>query len=146
MYNVQVGSFQRDPQHWLFKFSPEEWIRVALREIRQAEEAFKAHNVRAGLAGSKRAAGMALNGALILVPNPAWGRSFTDHIQALSKDDTAPQAVRDACKVLLEAPVPSGSFVPLRTSRSDERVLEAARDVMAHAYALVKRNEPPVTG
>ncbi|WP_394821191.1 hypothetical protein [Pendulispora albinea] len=138
-----MGTFVRDPAHWLYKFSPDQWISAALHEIRAAEAAFKAHNARAGLAGAKRAAGMALNAALIVVPNPAWGRSYIDHLSALSRERDVPEAVRAACQVLLENPsrgAPGGQVITLRTARSDERALEAARDVMAHAYAVVKRH------
>jgi len=135
-----VGSYVRDPQHWLFKFSPDEWIAASLREARSAEAAFKMHNARAGLAGAKRAAGMALNAALILEPDVSWGRSYVDHLMALGRDGGVPEAVREACRVLLESPAPGGQVVKLRTVRSDEKAMEAARDVMAHAYAVVKRH------
>jgi HEPN domain-containing protein len=135
-----MSEFVRDPSHWLMKLSPDEWIRAALGEIRRAEEAYKAHNARAGLAGCKRAAGMALNGALIVAPNEAWGRSYVDHVMALAKDETVPARVREACAILNEAPAPAaGKLVTLRTSSADERVLEAAKDVVAHAYAVVKK-------
>src|SRR5262249_47402889 len=98
-------------------------------------------NGRAGLAGARRAAGMALNGALILEPNDAWGRTYVDHLMALSKNEAEVPRVREACKILLETPLPGGELVALRTSSSDDRVLEAPRDLIAHAYAIVKRHE-----
>ena len=87
---------------------------------------------------------MALNGALIVEPNEAWGRSYMDHILALKGDtsERTPQRVREACTILLEAPLPGGEIVALRTQAGDTRIIEAARDVMAHAYALVKRSDP----
>jgi HEPN domain-containing protein len=136
------GFFERDPADWLRKHSPEEWIRAALAELRRAEDAYKTNNAKAGLAGCKRAAGMALNAALVLEPKPAWGRSFVDHLIALAADKSAPQAVRDACNVLLETHAPGHDILTLRSPRSNERVIESARDVMAHAYAVVKRHEP----
>ena len=132
-------SFVRDPAHWLNRLSPDEWISAALGELKRAEESYARHDVRAGLAGAKRAAGMALNGVLMLHPNEAWGRSYVDHVQALAADETAPEAVRAACKLLLEAPAPGAVLVGLRTKSLDDKVLDAARDVMAHAYALVNR-------
>ncbi len=134
-------AFVRDPSHWLRRFSPEEWVRASLAELRRAEARFKANDLGAGLAGCKRAAGMALNGALIVEPNESWGRSYVDHVAALSRDATIPERVRDASKHLLEARPPSSDILTLRSRRSDERLLEAARDVMAHAYAVVKRHE-----
>ncbi|MBS2015258.1 MAG: hypothetical protein JST00_20390 [Deltaproteobacteria bacterium] len=129
---------------WLEKYTADEWIRAAMGELRRAEEAYKGKNARAGLAGARRAAGMALNGALRVEPNAAWGRSYVDHLLALSRDPGVPERVREASKHLMETPLPGGGqgIVALRTSSSDEKVLEAARDVMAHAYAVVKRHEP----
>jgi HEPN domain-containing protein len=134
--------FIRDETHWLNKLSPEEWIRAAMGELHRAEQAYARKNGRAGLAGARRAAGMALNGALIVVPNEVWGRSYMDHLLALSRDATAavPARVREACATLLETPMPGGELVALRTASSDEKVLEAARDVVAFAYAIVKRS------
>jgi HEPN domain-containing protein len=134
-------AFVRDPEHWLNKLSPDEWVRAGLGELRRAEEAYKKKNGRAGLAGARRAAGMALNGVLIVVPNDAWGRSYMDHLLAVKGDASSdvPPRVREACKILLETPLPGGELVALRTANADERVLEAARDVVAHAYAIVQR-------
>lgn len=132
-------AFERDTNHWLFKFSPDEWIRAATGELRRAEEAYARKNGRAGLAGARRAAGMALNGALITLPNEAWGRSYMDHLLALKTDANA--RVAEAAKTLVDTPLPGGEVVALRTAKSDERVLEAARDLIAHAYTIVKRAE-----
>jgi HEPN domain-containing protein len=138
-------AFQRDESHWLFKLSPDEWIRAALGDLRRAEEAYAQRNARAGLAGSRRAAGMALNGALIAEPSEAWGRSYVDHLLALGRDAAVPARVREAAKLLTDTPLPGGgSLVAIRTASSDEKVLEAARDVIAHAFAVVKRNESPM--
>lgn len=135
-----MGTFVRDESHWLMKLSPDEWIRAGLGELRRAENAYKAKNARAGLAGARRAAGMALNGALIVQPNEAWGRSYVDHLMALAKDETVPPRVREACAILNTAQAPSaGRLVTLRTASAEESVLEAARDVVAHAYAIVKK-------
>jgi hypothetical protein len=132
--------FVRDEAHWLNKLSPDEWIKAALAELRRAEEAYARKNGRAGLAGARRAAGMALNGALIVEPNEALGRSYMDHLLALKGAASAPARIREACTILLETPLPGGELVALRTASADEKILEAARDVMAHAYAIVKRS------
>jgi HEPN domain-containing protein len=136
-------AFVRDESHWLFKLSSDEWIRAAMGELRRAEEAYAKKNGRAGLAGARRAAGMALNGALIVEPNEAWGRSYMDHLLALKTDASVPARVREAATILLETPLPGAELVSLRTANADERVLEAARDLVAHAYAVVKRDESP---
>src|SRR5690606_34434130 len=111
-------------------------------ELRRAEGAYEQKNGRAGLAGARRAAGMALNAILVVSPNDAWGRSYMDHLLAVKADtsDETPARVREACALLVETPLPGGALVALRTGRADERVLEAARDVLAHAYARVKRS------
>lgn len=135
------GAFVRDPGHWLFKLAPDEWIRAGLADLARAEEAYAKHDARAGLAGARRAAGMALNGALIVEPNDSWGRSYVDHLTALARDASVPARVREASRQLTETPLPGqGSLVALRTSKSDDRILEAARDVIAHAYAIVTRH------
>jgi HEPN domain-containing protein len=137
-------AFQKDESHWLFKLTPDEWIRAAMGELRRAEAAYAQKNARAGLAGAKRAAGMALNGALIVEPEDAWGRSYVDHLAAIARGvgPSVPDRVREACRILGETPAPGPtSLVTLRTASGENRVLEAARDVVAHAFAVVKRHE-----
>ena len=135
-------AFVRDDSHWLFKLSPDEWISAALSDMRRAEEAYQAKNTRGGLAGAKRAAGMALNGVLILEPNELWGRTYVEHISAAAVDAAVPDRVREACREILDATMPGQTkLVALRISSTEQRVLEAARDVIAHSYAVVKRHE-----
>ena len=136
-----MGQFTREPDHWLRKLTPEEWIRAAMTELRRAEAAYAGGDGRGGSAGVKRAAGMALNAALIVEPDEKWGRSYVDHVKALAEDARVPQAVREACRLVLEAKGPSGGVVSLRTPRANEAVVDAAKDVIAHAYAVVKRHE-----
>jgi HEPN domain-containing protein len=140
--------FERDPGHWLFKHTSDEWIEKALSELEQAREAFESHQTTAGLAGVKRAAGMALNGALIRRPDPGWGRTYIEHLRALVTDARAPLEVRDAAKLVADASPAVGEVLPLRTRSSEAKLVEAARTVMAHAYAIVHgttgRTERPV--
>jgi HEPN domain-containing protein len=136
-----MGQFARDPQHWLHRLSPDEWIRAALAEVKRAAAAHARGDMRGAAAGAKRAAGMALNGALIVEPDERWGRSYVDHVQALSVDAGVPEAVRSACRVVLAAGGPGGEVVVLRTPRTGEAALEAARDVIAHAWTVVRRHE-----
>ena len=141
--SASASAFERDEKHWLFKLSPDEWIRAGQSDLRRAEEAYRANNPRAGLASAKRAAGMALNGALIVEPDEQWGRSYVDHLMAASRDARVPERVRAACRALTEPNSPSAErLITLRTSSHEHRILEAARDVIAHAYAIVKRHEP----
>jgi hypothetical protein len=136
-----MGQFTRDPEHWLRKLTPDEWIRAAMGELRKAEAAYAGGDGRGGSAGVKRAAGMALNAALIVEPDEKWGRSYVEHVKALAEDARVPQAVRDACRLVLEAKGPSGGMISLRTPRANDAVVDAAKDVIAHAYAVVKRHE-----
>jgi hypothetical protein len=123
------------------KYAPAEWIRVGMSELHRAEAAYKARDISGGLACAKRAAGMALNGALVVEPNDKWGRSYVDHVIALGNDASVPQAVRDACAVLLATHVGPSDIIRLRSPRGDEKVLEAAKDVIAHAYFVVAKHE-----
>jgi hypothetical protein len=134
----------RDPEHWLYRYSPREWLRASLGELEQAKRAYAAHNGRAGLAGCRRAAGVALNGWLAALDPPpeAYGRSYMDHLAALSTDASVPEAVRAAALVLRQTPLPGGEIVALRTATTDARALDAAETIMAHAYAEVVRAEP----
>lgn len=134
-------AFARDPDHWLHKLAPGEWIRSAMGELKRAEAAYASKNGRAGLAGARRAAGMALNGALIVEPNDAWGRSYMDHLLALKSEPSVPPRVREAAAILIDTPLPGGELTPLRTANADERILEATRDLLAHAFAVVKRHD-----
>jgi HEPN domain-containing protein len=136
-----MGEYKRDPDHWLLRFSPDEWIRAALAELRRAKAAYDAGNTRAGGAGVKRAAGMALNAALIVEPNEGWGRTYVEHVEALSKDERVPQAVREACRAVLRVDPKTGDVVILRTPRTYDATMDAARDVIAHAWAVVRKNE-----
>ena len=136
-----MGEFTRDPGDWLRKLSPDEWIHAGLGEVKRAEQAYAAGNTRGGAAGVKRAAGMALNAALIVEPDESWGRAYVEHLAALAKDARVPEAVRSACRTVLEEKAQAGEVIVLRTPRAHEGVLEAARDVIAHAWAVVKRHE-----
>lgn len=141
---MSAVGFVRDESHWLFRHSPSEWVRAGLGEARRAEEAYARGDARGGLAGARRAAGMALNGVLIVAPDERWGRTYIEHLVSLKSDASAPEAVRSAATVLVDTPPPSPDLVILRRKDHDVRVVEAARDVIAHAYALVCRAEPTV--
>ena len=135
-----MKAYVKDPDHWLWKLSPDEWIRAAMNELRGAEKAYAMRDARGGLASCRRAAGMALNGALILEPDPTWKRTYIEHLQALAADERVPAAVRDACRALLAAQPPGPNLVALRSTAGDHKLVEAARDVVAHAYAIVNRS------
>src|SRR5262249_29092288 len=88
MIEGAVAAYEKDPTHWLRKLLPHEWIRAAMKELRAAEAAYHANQAKAGLAGCRRAAGMALNAALIVEPNEAWKRTYVEHLVAVAHDET----------------------------------------------------------
>jgi HEPN domain-containing protein len=139
-------SFTKDPAHWLFRLAPDEWIAAATGELSRAKAAYARNDVRAGVASVKRAAGMALNGALILEPNAAWGRSYVEHLQGAAADPSVPEQVRAGCKLLVDLRMPASDLLGLRSKAGDERALEAARDVIAHAYWVTTRTRVPSKG
>jgi hypothetical protein len=138
-----MGEFVRDPKHWLRKFTPDEWIRAALGELGRARTSLSRGDSRGGAAGLKRAAGMALNGALLVEPEESWGRTYVEHLEALAVDARQPEAVRRAAREVLDAGASPGGVVRLRTPKSERAPIDAAHDVIAHAWAVVKRHEPP---
>ncbi len=130
-------AFVRDPSHWLYRLSPDEWIATAMSELRRAEVAFESKDSQGLVAGAKRAAGMALNAALVVRPRDAWGRTYVEHLVGLAGDRRAPRAVREAADLVTRTLPPSSGLIALRSKQRDEALLEAARTVMAHAYAVV---------
>lgn len=132
---------EKDPSHWLYRLTAREWIQAALGELHRTEVAYQNRDARAGHAGVRRAAGMALNAALIFEPQESWGRSYMDHLVALQKDPSVHEDVRRAAKLLVDAPLPNVSFVLLHRKDSDQRLIDAARTVMAHAYTIVVHYE-----
>ncbi|MBI5515473.1 MAG: hypothetical protein HY909_16960 [Deltaproteobacteria bacterium] len=137
-----------DASHWLYRLTPRAWIQAALGELDQARGAFGRRQARAGMAGCRRAAGVAINGYLASLDSPpdAFGRTYMEHLAALEALAGVPQAVREAARSLLAAPLPGGPVVPLRTPSSDDKALADAQTVMAWAYAQVLRMEPPEPG
>ena len=122
---------------WLTRLSPEAWIRQGLGELGRAEARLRAHDRTAAVLGLRRAAGMSLNGALCVVWRD-WGRTYVDHLQAITKDESVPPAVRDAAKLLSSVALDKQPGVVRLTPPSESASwLEAAKTIMAHAYAIV---------
>jgi HEPN domain-containing protein len=124
----------RDPSHWLHRFDAGEWLRAAENELKRAEQALAAKQQRAGVAGARRAAGMAWNAVLVGVEDESYGRSYMDHLQALAKDERAPEPVRAAARQLLDAPLAT-DVVPL--GKGDTRHAGAARAIVEEARRRV---------
>ena len=122
---------------WLTRLAPEDWIRQGLTELSRAEARIATHDRTAGVLGLRRAAGMALNGALAVRWRP-WGRTYIDHLRAIVDDTEVPDAVRAAAKLLNDVSLEKQPNVVRLTPPSESGGwLEAAKTVMAHAYAVV---------
>lgn len=127
-------------QAWLTRLSPEGWLRQALGELSRAEQLLAAHERAAGVLSLRRAAGMALNGALSVAWRE-WGRTYVEHVRAVAAEADVPEAVRAAAKLLTEVEVKQEPNVVRLTPPSESaRWVEAAKTVMAHAYAVVHGN------
>jgi hypothetical protein len=122
---------------WLKRLSPEAWLRQGLIELGRAEARLLARDRTAAVLGLKRAAGMALNGALSVVWRP-WGRTYVAHLEAIALDVGVPAAVREAAKLLSSLSTEQQpGIVQLNPPSESRRWLEATKTVMAHAYAVV---------
>src|SRR5437868_285737 len=96
-----------DPDHWLHRLTADEWLRAARIELRRADEALAHKQQRAGVAGARRAAGMAWNAVLVVATDERYGRSYMEHLRALADDAAVPGAIREAARALVEAPLTS---------------------------------------
>src|SRR3954447_10465897 len=94
-----------DPNHWLHRLSPEEWLQAAENELLRARKALAIKQQRMAVAGVRRAAGMAWNAVLSIAPDEAYGRSYMDHLKALQEDATVPPSIREAARQLVNAPL-----------------------------------------
>ena len=124
----------RDPSHWLHRFNAEEWLRAAANELARAEEALTHKQQRPGVAGARRAAGMAWNAVLVGAEDERYGRSYMDHLKALAGDERVPEAVRAAAQLLVAAPLQT-NVIPL--GRGDTRFADAARVIAEEARRRV---------
>lgn len=133
-----------DPTHWLYCKPPRAWLQSSMEELSRVHSALSTRDHKGALATCRRAAGLALNAMLCSAErlDERYGRSYMDHIQALSTDPSAPEAVQNAAKLLLNTPTSSPGFTVLRTVRKDHELVEATKDIMAHALALLLRTEP----
>jgi hypothetical protein len=145
---------QRDEAaHWLYGLAPEAWLRSAMNELASARQQYAQHDARAGLTSARRAGGMAWNAVLALQPepDPAFGRTYVEHLRALgdgaAHGEPIPEAVREAARALLQEPEPRpGALVQLLSPRREGRLVDAAETVVAEAYVRLLRRgllDPP---
>lgn len=146
----------RDPEHWLHRFSPDEWMRASMNELATAKSSFARHAARPALASARRAAGMAWNAVLALEaePDARFGRTYIDHLRALAEGaalDTSdptpiPEQVRDAARRLMDDPAAGPQrVVQLVTPKRDNALVDAAETILAEALARVVRRRPPAS-
>lgn len=125
----------RDPSHWLHRLDAGEWLRAAGNELARAEEALAHKQQRQGVAGARRAAGMAWNAVLVAVEDERYGRSYMEHLKALAADERMPEAVRAAASALLDAPLATDV---ISLGRGDTRLAAAARLIVDEARRRVQ--------
>ena len=125
----------KDPTHWLYRFSVEEWLAAADNELRLCAEALGRRAFRPGVTLARRAAGMAWNAVLIVHPLEIerFGRSYMDHIVALAGDEAIPDEVRAAAHELRDtAPAPP-TLIKLGGPAVQMAPLEAATRLVSYA-------------
>jgi hypothetical protein len=141
-----------DADHWLWRLSAREWLEAGERELELARAQLGAR--RTAITHARRAAGMALNGALVAMAaqgwsrercETAWGRSYIDHLRTLAAPAPEPrhpfgpdlseacrQACRQACRSLLAIPVMPNTDLVRLVARKDA----AAAEAIEHAAAI----------
>jgi HEPN domain-containing protein len=118
-----------DPTHWLYRLSADDWLAAADTELHHAEEKLAARSFRPAITHARRGAGMALNAVLVLQENDRWGRSYMDHVVALTADESVPDEVRADAQLLREIPPAPPELITL--GKPDRRALDAARRITA---------------
>jgi hypothetical protein len=124
-----------DPTHWLRRLDADEWLAAATTELGHCQEALNRRAVRPGVTHARRAVGMAVNAVLVLEEDPRYGRSYMEHVLAMSADEASPPEIRAAAILLRDTPAAPPELIKL--GRSDLRVLEAARLLVEHCAAKV---------
>ncbi len=126
-----------DPAHWLYRLTAEQWLSAADNELKGAYQALAGKQQRAGVTYARRAAGMALNARLRRAPDPAYGRSYMEHLQALRTDATVSPELSDAATRLLAAPT-TQQLVTLGP-KGDTTPAELAERIIEHVRAHLRR-------
>lgn len=123
---------------WLLRLGAEEWLAAAENELLAAATALERRAYRPAVTHARRAAGMSLNAILRERPSRAhaWGRSYMEHVVAVSEDPSVPPEVRAAAATLRTLPAGPPVLVPL--GAPDQSSLRAARMVVAWARLETK--------
>ena len=123
-----LAAAQRSP------FLTVEWLTAARNELKQAREELVHKRQRPGVAGARRAAGMAWNAVLTVVYDERFGRSYMDHLKTLSEEPSLAAAVREAAKLLLSAPLET-NVIPI--GKGDTQLADAAQMIIDSATAAI---------
>ncbi len=132
---------QSESEHWLHRLTSDEWLKAARNELQRAEAALRLKQQRSGVAGARRAAGMAWNAVLVVQFDERFGRSYMEHLRRLAVEDSVPEEVRRAAEALIAAPL-EATLVTLGRAGGDMRVADSARVIVQHAETLM---QPAVT-
>jgi hypothetical protein len=124
----------KDPDHWLHRLSADEWLHAADNELTRARAALRMKQQRMGVAGARRAAGMAWNAVLVVAEDEHYGRSYMDHLKALADDATVPEPIRLAARSLVDAPL---EVKLVQLGAGDTRLADAAAAIVEHARARI---------
>ena len=127
-----------DPSHWLHRLTPVEWLDAADTELVHAAETLARRAFRPGVTHARRAAGMAWNAVLTAHPDERSGRSYMEHVVALSGDATAPDEIRAAAQRLRDTPTAPPELLTL--GKPDLAPAHDARAILNHARRLLAPN------
>jgi len=110
---MTTPAFVRNPDHWLYRLSAEEWMRAAVAEYDATLSTTHGGGHRTRVAGARRAAGMAINALLVLQCDERYGRTYMEHLVAMATSEAAPATVRAAASTLTGASLQGPSLVSL---------------------------------
>lgn len=128
---------EKNPAHWLYRLSVDEWLAAAETELARCAEALRRRAFRPGVTHARRAAGMAWNAVLLSSPDPRSGRSYMEHVAALATNADVPDHVRSAAQTLRDTPPAPPELVTL--GKPDMGPLDAARVIVDHAKLRATR-------
>ncbi|MEP6652500.1 MAG: hypothetical protein ABJA82_04025 [Myxococcales bacterium] len=123
---------KKDPTHWLYRLTAEEWLASAETELQHCADSLRRRAFRPGITHARRAAGMAWNAVLLDTPDDRLGRSYMEHVTALANDQHMPEEPRLAAQYLRDTPPAPPALVTLGKTAA-----AAAADLAPHAAARV---------
>jgi len=131
---------EKDPEHWLYRLTSDEWLSAAENELCSSRTAFLHKQQRPAVAHARRAAGMAWNAVLCLAPDERYGRSYMEHLQALSQDSVVAPELRAAAGRLVAMPL-APELVTLG-AHGDPSQADPAALILEYARSLLRGRQP----